>query len=104
MPFLTGRWDDSYSQSADNVLMMIQYHLFDAIRSEIDDLRAVKVERSYVRVAFAGGKQPPSDLTDADGICEWLDERGIIDREWHRMKTIIDSAHRLESLKGEKGQ
>jgi len=92
-------------ESADNVLMMmIQYHLFDAICSEIDDLRAVKVEHGYVRVAFSGGKQPPSDLTDADGIYEWLDERGIIGREWHGMRTIIDSAHRLESLKGEEGQ
>ena len=45
-----------------------------------------------------------NNLTDADGICDWLDERGIINREWHRMKTIIDSAHRLESLKGEEGQ
>lgn len=80
-----------------------EYNLFNAIRSEIDDLHAVKTKRGFVRVAFPGGKQPPSDLTDADGICEWLDERGFIDHEWQKMKAMVDSGHNLE-LSAKKGE
>ncbi|KAJ3564292.1 hypothetical protein NP233_g8387 [Leucocoprinus birnbaumii] len=80
-----------------------EYNLFSTIRSEIDDLHAAKMKRGFVRVAFPGGKQPPNDLTDADGICDWLDERGFIDQEWHKMKTMIDSAHNLE-VSAKKGE
>ena len=52
--------------------------------------------RDFVRVAFAGGKKPPEDLTDADGICDWLDQRGIISEEWKRVKDMIESARNLE--------
>ncbi|KXN89236.1 hypothetical protein AN958_05990 [Leucoagaricus sp. SymC.cos] len=73
-----------------------EYHLFNMICSEVEDLHAAEAKRGFVRVAFAGGKKPPKDLTDADGICEWLDERGFIDQEWHKIKTMMASAHNLE--------
>lgn len=73
-----------------------QYRLFDTIRSELDDLHAARSKKGFVRIAFAGGKQPPDDLTDADGLCEWFDERGVIDQEWHKIKTMMDEAQRLE--------
>lgn len=43
-----------------------------------------------------GGKQPPDDLGDADGICEWLDERQLIEIEWEKIKTMMESARHLE--------
>ncbi|KAF7778701.1 hypothetical protein Agabi119p4_3046 [Agaricus bisporus var. burnettii] len=74
-----------------------EYHLFSAISSELDDARAARKRRGPVRVtAFAGGKVPPKDPLDADGLCEWLDERGIIDQEWQKLKTMMESAHNLE--------
>lgn len=55
-----------------------------------------KRAKDFVRVAFAGGKKPPEDLTDADGICDWLDQRGIISEEWRRVKDMMESARNLE--------
>jgi hypothetical protein len=73
-----------------------KYHLFNAIISELEDGRAARKRRGFVRVAFAGGRLPPKDPLDADGLCEWLDERGIIDQEWQKLKTMMESAHHLE--------
>ena len=73
-----------------------QYHLFHALREEVDQLRATKSGRSFVQVAYAKGKQPPEDLTDADGIMEWLDERQVINLQWHEIKTMMDDARHLE--------
>lgn len=64
---------------------------------EVDDLKQREgSSRVFVRVAFAGGKKPPDDLTDADGIMSWLDERGIIATEWQRIKEMMDNAEHLE--------
>jgi hypothetical protein len=99
---LGGTISSVYSRTL-KVAYIKQYHLFHTIRSELDDLHAAKGKRGFVRVAFSGGKRPPCDLTDADGICEWLDERGFIDQELHKIKTMMESAHNLEAYakKGE---
>ena len=57
----------------------------------------------YVPVAYAGGAKPPDDLSDADGIMTWLDERGMIATEWQRIKDMMESARNLEvaSKRGE---
>ena len=57
----------------------------------------------YVPVAYAGGAKPPDDLSDADGIMAWLDERGMIATEWQRIKDMMESARGLEvaSKRGE---
>ena len=47
-------------------------------------------------MAFAGGRKPPDDITDADGIMDWLDQRGVIEMEWQKLKDIMDSARNLE--------
>lgn len=54
-------------------------------------------------MAFSKGKKPPEDLTDADGIMAWLDERGVIDMEWQSIKQLMESARNLEmgAKKGE---
>lgn len=79
-----------------------QYHLFHALRDEVEGLKAKEEGRSFVRVAYAAGKQPPQDLTDADAIMDWLDERQVINLQWHEIKTMMDSARHLE-VKGGRG-
>lgn len=56
-----------------------------------------------MRVAYSGGKAPPDDLEDADGIHEWLDDRRVIDLEWQKIKEAMESARTLEvaSKRGE---
>ncbi|ESK96993.1 conserved fungal protein [Moniliophthora roreri MCA 2997] len=75
-----------------------EYNLFQAINDEVSSLQASagRKKNKFVRVAFAGGKKPPEDLSDADAICEWLDERKVIDIEWQKLKGFMDSSRKLE--------
>lgn len=74
-----------------------QYALYSALLLEVDELRASSNnKRGFVRVAFAKGLKPPKDLTDADGIMDWLDQRGIIDQEWRNIRDLMESARNLE--------
>ncbi|TFK42557.1 hypothetical protein BDQ12DRAFT_732201 [Crucibulum laeve] len=75
------------------------YALFKTILREVDEIRSHKgTKKGFTRVAYAGGKQPPEDLTDADGICDWLDERSIIESEWQKIKGMMESARNLEMV------
>lgn len=90
--------------STDQILMgRWQYRLFDLIRSELDDLHSARSKKGFVRIAFPGGTQPPDDLTDADGVCDWLDERGVIEQEWRKVKTMMEDSQRLE-MSAQKGE
>ncbi|OCH94983.1 hypothetical protein OBBRIDRAFT_884303 [Obba rivulosa] len=80
-----------------------EYHLFEALSREVEDLHARVESRGFVRVSHAKGKRPPDDLSDADGIMEWLDDRGIIDLEWRNIKQMMDSARNLE-MRAKKGE
>lgn len=51
----------------------------------------------FVKVAFVQGLRPPDDETDADGIMDWLDQRGIIEMEWKRLREMMDSARNLDA-------
>jgi len=73
-----------------------EYNLFKCIRDEVDDLHASSQSGGFFRIAYAGGKKPPEDLSDADGICEWLDERKVIDMQWEKIKNMMESARHLE--------
>ncbi|KAI0670291.1 hypothetical protein C8Q78DRAFT_1170257 [Trametes maxima] len=77
-----------------------EYHLFHALEEEIQSLKATREGRGFVRVAYAAGKQPPEDLSDADAIMDWLDERQVITMQWHEIKTMMDSARHLEVGRG----
>lgn len=79
-----------------------QYHLFHALRDEVESLKASQEDRSFVRVAYAKGKQPPADLSDADAIMDWLDERQVINIQWQEIKTMMEDARHLE-VKGARG-
>jgi hypothetical protein len=74
-----------------------QYSLFRCIRQEVDDLHASNQSGGYFRISYSGTKEPPEDLDDADAICEWLDERKVIDMEWQKMKDMMESARHLET-------
>lgn len=72
--------------------------MFGSLCREVDGLRArERGQHGFVHVAFGKGKKPPKDLTDADGIMDWLDERGVIDAEWHNIKQLMESARNLET-------
>ncbi|KAK0483672.1 hypothetical protein IW261DRAFT_972039 [Armillaria novae-zelandiae] len=74
-----------------------EYKLFKSVENEVDELHVHKQSEGFIRVAYAGGRQPPEDLDDADGICEWLDERKFIDIEWQNIKELMERARQLES-------
>lgn len=78
----------------------MQNTLFKSILQEVDDLHAAKQSKGFIRVAYEGRRRPPKDLSDADGICEWLDERKLIDMGWQRIKDIMESARHLEMVPG----
>ena len=59
-------------------------------------MRNKRGDRVFVRVAYAGGIKPPNDLTNADDIMNWLDERGIIAQEWQLVKQMMDDAQNLD--------
>lgn len=69
----------------------------------MDNLQASGHSKGFIRVAFAEGKQPPDDLGDADAICQWLDDRRVIDMEWQKFKDMMESSRHLDmaSKKGE---
>ncbi|EKM55579.1 uncharacterized protein PHACADRAFT_256297 [Phanerochaete carnosa HHB-10118-sp] len=81
-----------------------EYALFRSLNQEVEDLRnRSSKQRVYVPVAYASGSRPPDDLSDADGIMNWFDERGLISAEWQKMKEMMESARNLEvaSKRGE---
>ena len=69
--------------------------MFQSILQEIKGL-GTSSSKTYHPIAFFKGKEPPEDLDDADGVCDWLDERKIIDMEWQRLKNMMESARHLE--------
>lgn len=69
----------------------------------MEELRTGAGARGFVRVAYARGVRPPDDLSDADGIMDWLDQRGIINIEWQKVKEMMESARNLE-MKARRGE
>ncbi|KAI0748218.1 hypothetical protein C8Q80DRAFT_1170790 [Daedaleopsis nitida] len=80
-----------------------EYHLFHALRDEVDSLKASRDGRGFVKVAYVNGKEPPEDLKDADAIMDWLDQRQVIAIRWQEIKTMMDTARHLEVKVGRGG-
>ncbi|GBE81968.1 hypothetical protein BKA93DRAFT_821589 [Sparassis latifolia] len=80
-----------------------EYATFKALLQEVDELRGNDRSDGFVRVAYAGGVKPPEDLSDADGIMDWLDERGVINMEWQRIKEMMEGARQLD-MRAKKGE
>ncbi|KAI0065351.1 hypothetical protein BV25DRAFT_1850622 [Artomyces pyxidatus] len=79
-----------------------EYNLYQALLEEVEHLRNPESGQNFVRVAYAHGLQPPEDLSDADGIMGWLDERGLITFEWQKVRQLMDDATDLESRAGKR--
>jgi hypothetical protein len=69
--------------------------LFQSILQEVKELRTSS-SKTFHPIAFFKDKEPPEDPNDADGLCDWLDRRKIIDMEWQRLKNMMESARHLE--------
>ncbi|EGO21468.1 hypothetical protein SERLADRAFT_440729 [Serpula lacrymans var. lacrymans S7.9] len=75
-----------------------EYRLYKLLLQEIDEVRAQREgSRAFVKVAFAGGKQPPKNLKDADAVMDWLDQRGVVEMGWQMMRKMMESAQKLDS-------
>ncbi|PPQ83330.1 hypothetical protein CVT25_003969 [Psilocybe cyanescens] len=73
-----------------------EYSLFHRILQEIDALRNATSSRGYHTIGFHEARAPPEDMQDADGLCDWLDDRKFIDQEWQKIKNMMESARHLE--------
>ncbi|KAJ8589579.1 hypothetical protein M405DRAFT_767528 [Rhizopogon salebrosus TDB-379] len=71
-----------------------EYHLYKSLLREIDEV--LDDNRGFVRIAFAGGAKPPKDMRDADKVMDWLDQRGLVDLEWQKIRQMMDKARSLE--------
>ena len=76
--------------------VVFQNELFQCISRELEELHSSLHGSGFHRVAYFHGIEPPDDLSDADGLCDWLDQRCIIDREWQKLEKLMESAHRVE--------
>ncbi|KAI6028429.1 hypothetical protein F5J12DRAFT_805362 [Pisolithus orientalis] len=72
-----------------------EYWLYKSLQRQI--AAVVDDDNDFVKVAYVGGALPPDDPQDADKFMEWLDQRGIIDMEWQKIRQMMESARNLES-------
>lgn len=68
--------------------------MYHSLLEQIDEV--LDGNRGFVRIAFAGGLKPPKDMRDADKVMDWLDQRGLIEFEWQRVRELMDKARNLE--------
>ncbi|KAF7304917.1 DUF4211 domain-containing protein [Mycena kentingensis (nom. inval.)] len=80
-----------------------EYHLFAAVKNEIDELHEIKHSRRMVdvddraRPLTLQQRGAPTDLTDADAIFRWLDEvRGFVKLRHEKIRDIIKQAENVE--------
>ncbi|KAG1753462.1 hypothetical protein EDB19DRAFT_831191 [Suillus lakei] len=77
-----------------------EYRLYRSLLREIDEV--LDDNRGFVRIAFAGGAKPPKDMRDADKVMDWLDQRGLVEFEWQRVRELMEKARNLE-MRAKKG-
>jgi len=77
-----------------------KYLLYTSLKSEVDGILSQGKRlngKAFVRVTW-GAKVPlPHDVTDGDEVMKWLDDRGIIQAEWRKLKKLMEGAHHLDS-------
>ncbi|KAI6022694.1 hypothetical protein EDC04DRAFT_2727848 [Pisolithus marmoratus] len=71
-----------------------EYWLYKSLQRRI--AAAVDDDGNFVQVAYVGSILPPEDLKNADKFMEWLDQRGVIDMEWKKIRQMMESARNLE--------
>jgi len=72
-----------------------EYTLYTNLSREVEELRSNG--SGFIKVAYAGGIEPPRDGNDADKIMDWLDQRGIISMEWQTLKDMMNRARGLDA-------
>ncbi|TDL27494.1 hypothetical protein BD410DRAFT_782581 [Rickenella mellea] len=77
-----------------------EHLLYSSLSEEINSVQASEDPRAFVHVAFAGGIKPPKDKTDADKMMEWLDQRGVVQNEWSKLKDLLTRAINLDTGNG----
>jgi hypothetical protein len=79
-----------------------EYKVFHSLKEELCVLHK-RSKKGYVTIRRENGTRPPEDLADADGLVDWLEDRGVIENEYKQVKDMIAQAHKLESAakKGE---
>ncbi|KIL00117.1 hypothetical protein PAXRUDRAFT_821997 [Paxillus rubicundulus Ve08.2h10] len=71
-----------------------EHSLYKSLQQEITYVQ--DKNHKFIKVAYVGGIEPPKDLYDADKVMDWLDQRGVIDIEWQKVRQMMDSARNLE--------
>ncbi|KIJ17435.1 hypothetical protein PAXINDRAFT_10268 [Paxillus involutus ATCC 200175] len=71
-----------------------EHSLYKSLQQEIANVQ--DKNNKFIKVAYIGGIKPPRDLHDADKVMDWLDQRGVIDIEWQKVRQMMDSARNLE--------
>ncbi|KAG8746925.1 Translation elongation factor 1 beta [Ceratobasidium sp. 414] len=70
-----------------------EWQLFETINAEIEVLRTARLRNDR-----AQPERPAAD--DPDGVMAWLDRRGVVEQEWHRLEQLMEAARGLEFRKG----
>ncbi|KAG8954642.1 hypothetical protein FRC04_011075 [Tulasnella sp. 424] len=80
-----------------------QYLLYSGLKSEVDLLRGEHEKRgkkkgqAFFRGSWGVKVKLPDNKDDGDQVMAWLDERGIIQAEWIKIKKLMENAHHLEA-------
>ena len=84
-------------------LTVIQYHLYRTLSEEVDLAQQPRRRhRFYDRVGYAKDLPPPEDTSNPDDIMEWLDQRGTVSAEWHKLRELLERASNLDTSAGKR--
>ena len=84
-------------------LTVIQYHLYRTLSEEVDLAQQPhRGHRLYDRLAYAKDLPPPADTSNPDDVMEWLDQRGTVSAEWHKLRELLERASNLDALAGKR--
>ena len=84
-------------------LTVIKYHLYRTLSEEVNLAQQPRRRhRLYDRVAYAKGLPPPEDTSNPDDIMEWLDQRGTVSAEWHKLRELLERASNLDTSAGKR--
>ncbi|KAG8877255.1 hypothetical protein FRB97_003556 [Tulasnella sp. 331] len=77
-----------------------QYALFEALRTEVDALHERNSNKGSLKILWGARIEKPQDVHKADEVMQWLDDRGIIQAEWIKVKKLMETAHHLDPQRG----
>ncbi|KAI0306457.1 hypothetical protein B0F90DRAFT_1690122 [Multifurca ochricompacta] len=75
------------------------YHLYRALSEEVDLVQQPGKKRLFDRLASI---PPPEDVSNPDDVMEWLDQRGVVSTEWHKLCELLQRAGSLNASVGKR--